>query len=256
VFEGLRWTSTLLSAKTLAARARTGTTKWNETRSLLSSLASPTAVTSRLIRRFLLAGAQKASHYFCEKEKMTSDKFILRVIVLLGVVASATGGVSQPAAVTWPEAIAQLTGERAKAETCVALLKKYGDDAERARGLLTYTDAKADADAVIAGLIVGLSAGEQPTSLSVLQTKLSSSHSGLAEFCGTAAGLVPSASGQKDILIDITKAAIVPLLKMLSDSVSALYTNHRADDALTRRTIQTQLEAARWPEFSEVKAAQ
>ena len=43
---------------------------------------------------------------------------------------------------------------------------------------------------------------------------------------------------------------------MLSDGVSALYTNHRSDDALTRRTIQTQLESARWPAFSEVKADQ
>jgi hypothetical protein len=46
------------------------------------------------------------------------------------------------------------------------------------------------------------------------------------------------------------------LVKMLSDGVSALYTNHRNDDALTRRTIQTQLESARWPAFSEVKADQ
>jgi hypothetical protein len=46
------------------------------------------------------------------------------------------------------------------------------------------------------------------------------------------------------------------LLKMLSEGVSALYNNHRSDDALTRRTIQTQLEAARWPAFSEVQAAQ
>jgi hypothetical protein len=62
--------------------------------------------------------------------------------------------------------------------------------------------------------------------------------------------------GNKDILTDITKAAIEPLLKMLSDGVSALYNNYRTDDALTRRTIQTQLEAAKWPAFSEVKAAQ
>jgi len=67
---------------------------------------------------------------------------------------------------------------------------------------------------------------------------------------------VPRTAGQKDLLTDITKAAIQPLLKMLSDGVSALYNNHRTDDALTRRTIQTQLEAARWSAFFEVKAAQ
>jgi hypothetical protein len=177
-------------------------------------------------------------------------------IAMLAHLGLATIVVGQPAVVTWPEAVAQLTSERTKAETCVALVKKYGNDAQRARGQLTYSNAEADADAVIAGLIVALSAGRQPASLSVLQSKLSGSHAGLADFCGEVADLVPSDAGKKDILTDITKAAIEPLLKMLSDGVSALYNNYRNDDALTRRTIQTQLEAARWPAFSEVKAAQ
>ena len=57
--------------------------------------------------------------------------------------------------------------------------------------------------------------------------------------------------------VDILKTIpLEQLLKMLSNGVAALYTNHRSDDALTRKTIQTQLEAARWPTFSEVKAAQ
>jgi hypothetical protein len=175
---------------------------------------------------------------------------LLALLVLTGF------AIGQPARMTWPEAVAQLTGERTKAETCVALIKKYGDQTQIGRGQLTYTNAKADADAVIAGLIVALSAGQQPTTLSSLQAKLGSSLSNLAEFCGAVADLVPNTAGQKDIISDIAKATIQPLLKMLSDAVSTLYSDHRADDALTRRTIQTQLEAARWPAFSEVKAAQ
>jgi hypothetical protein len=104
-------------------------------------------------------------------------------------------------------------------------------------------------------LIVALSTGQQSASLSSLQAKLSSGHSGLAEFCSSVADMVPNTAGQKDIISDIAKATILPLLKMLTDGVSTLYNNHRNDDALTRRTIQTQLEAARWPVFSEVKAA-
>jgi hypothetical protein len=177
-------------------------------------------------------------------------------IALLAVLVSTVFAIGQPATMTWPDAVAQLTSERTKAETCVALVKKYGADAQIARGQLTYTNAKADADAVIAGLITALSVGQQPASLSSLQAKLSSGVSSLAEFCGAVANLLPSTAGQKDILTDIAKGAIQPLLKMLSDGVSALYNNHRTDDALTRRTIQTQLEAARWPSFSEVKAAQ
>jgi hypothetical protein len=45
------------------------------------------------------------------------------------------------------------------------------------------------------------------------------------------------------------------LLKLLSDSLTALANTYGKADALTRATIKTQLEAARWPAFSEVKAA-
>lgn len=85
---------------------------------------------------------------------------------------------------------------------------------------------------------------------------MSSGVSGLADFCGTVSKLLPETAGQKNVVAGIVQAAIEPLLKMLSDGVSTLYNNHRADDALTRATIKTQLEAARWPAFSEVKAAQ
>jgi hypothetical protein len=178
------------------------------------------------------------------------------VVALLGFLVSPGLALAQPAEIAWPEAVAQLAGERAKAETCVALLKKYGDAAQLVRGQLVYADAKSDSDAVIAGLITALSAGQAPASLSSLQTKLSGSLSGLVEFCGTVAKLVPNTAGQKNIVTDIGKIALEPLLKMLSDGVSALYNNHRSDDALTRKTIQTQLEASRWPAFYDVKAAQ
>ena len=171
-----------------------------------------------------------------------------------------TGSViAQPATISWPDAVGQIAGERAKAETCVALMKKYGNDAQKARGEITYANAKADSDAVIAGLIAALSAGQAPASLSSLEDKLSSGVSGLVEFCGTVSKLVPKTAGQTDKGGMIEIARMIPfdqLLKMLSDGVSALYNNHHSDDALTRRTIQTQLEAARWPTFSEVKAAQ
>jgi hypothetical protein len=178
------------------------------------------------------------------------------VVVLLALLVLTGSAISQPSTISWPEAVGQLAGERAKAETCVALMKKYGDGAQIARAQLTYTTAKADSDAVIAGLITVLSAGQAPASLSSLQTKLSSGVSGLIEFCSTVSNLLPNTAGQKNVVLDIAQVTIGPLLQMLSDGVSALYNNHRTDDALTRRTIQTQLEAARWPAFSEVKAAQ
>jgi hypothetical protein len=131
------------------------------------------------------------------------------------------------------------------------------NDAQVARGQLSYADAKADFDAVIAGLIAALSAGQAPASLPSLQAKLTSGVSALLEFSNMVSKLLPDTPGKKGIMDELAKIIpIEPLLKMLSEGVSALYSNHRNDDALTRRTIQTQLEAARWPTFSEVKAAQ
>jgi len=178
------------------------------------------------------------------------------LVVLFVLTHSVT---AQPAAHSWPDAVGQIAGERAKAESCVALMKKYGDDSQKARGQINYTNAKADFDAVIAGLITALSTGQTPASLSSLQAKLSNGVSGLVEFCGTVSELLPKAAGQteKDVKVNIAKMIpLEQLLKVLADGVSALYTSHRSDDALTRRTIQTQLEAARWPAFSEVKAAE
>jgi hypothetical protein len=188
--------------------------------------------------------------------KIISSKTFPALLLLFVLTGSV---IAQPAVISWPDAVGQIAGERAKAEACVALMKKYGDDAQKARGQITYTTAKADFDTVIAGLIVALSAGQAPASLSSLQDKLSSGASGLSQFCGAVIDLLPKTAGQteKGVGIDILKAIpLEQLLKMLSDGVSALYTNHRSDDALTRKTIQTQLESARWPAFSEVKADQ
>jgi hypothetical protein len=178
---------------------------------------------------------------------------------LLAPFVLAASAIGQPAVISWPDAVGKIAGERAKAETCVALMKKYGDDAQQARGQISYTNAKADFDAVIAGLITALSAGQAPARLSSLQDKLGSGVSGLVEFCGTVSNLLPKQAGQseKGVMVDIVKMIpLEQLLKTLSDGVSALYSDHRSDDLLTRRTIQTQLESAIWPAFSEVKAAQ
>jgi hypothetical protein len=181
-------------------------------------------------------------------------------LALLALSVLTGSAIGQPATMSWPDAVSNISSQRDKAETCVALMKKYGDDAQKARGQLTYVNAKGDFDAVIAGLITVLSAGQTPASLPSLQTRLSGGVSGLLEFCGMVSNLIPnSPAGQKDRDVTVDIAKLIPfeqLLKMLSDGVSALYSNHHSDDLLTRRTIQTQLEAARWPTFSEVKAAQ
>ncbi len=156
----------------------------------------------------------------------------------------------------WPEATAQLASLRTKAETCVALLKRYGNPGQRAQGQLGYARAKGDIDAVITGLMTALATGGQPASLPSLRDRLAQGSSDLLQFCGSATAILPSSVGRKGVIEDITKAALEPLIKAVSDGVVALYNNHRADATLTRKTIQTQLEAARWIAFDQVSAAQ
>ena len=147
---------------------------------------------------------------------------------------------------TWADAVAQLAGARTKAETSVAILKKFGDSGHLARGQLIYSDAKAEADAVIAGLIVALSAKGKPEKLSSLQERVERAVTGLAKLRNMAESQLPKLEGTKEFS-DILKGAIEQLQKPLTDAVVALYNNFRADNELTRKTIQTQLEAARWP---------
>jgi hypothetical protein len=120
---------------------------------------------------------------------------------------------------------------------------------------LAYGEAKANFDAVIAELVTALTEGGTPKSLPSLETDLEHGAAGLGKFCKMVSDLLPSTSGQKGILDDIVKGAVEPLIKALSEGVAALYNNHRKDNALTRETIKTQLEAVKWPNFAEVRAA-
>jgi len=96
-----------------------------------------------------------------------SYRAFLALPLLLVLTGSA---LSEPATMTWPDAVAQLTAERTRAETCVAVLKRYGNKEQVGRGELSYTNAKADADAVIAGLVTALSAGQEPAAFLVWQS--------------------------------------------------------------------------------------
>jgi hypothetical protein len=179
-----------------------------------------------------------------------------RHAVTLVLLLMATPAASQVTIIGWPEAVGRLAAERSKAEICVALLKGHGDAAQISRGQLAYGLAKADFDFVIAGLVTAVAEGGKPESLPSLEAKLEHGASALLEFCKAVGDLLPSTSGQKNVFFEIAKIAIEPLIKSLSEGVAALYSNYRKDNDLVRLTIQTQLVAARWPDFAEVKAAQ
>jgi hypothetical protein len=160
------------------------------------------------------------------------------------------------ATVGWPEAVARLARERAKAVTCVGLLKRYGDERQRSLGQLIYGDARAEIDAAISGLIVALAQDGRPEGLPSLNTRLERGATDLGKLCQTVMDLVPNTSGHKNVLIDIARGALEPLINSLKEAAAALYNNYRKDGAETRLTIRTRLEAAKWPTFADVEIAQ
>jgi len=155
----------------------------------------------------------------------------------------------------WPEAVGRLTAERSNAQICVATLKKYGDEAQVSQSRLTYGAAKSDFDGVITGLIAALAEGGGPQSLPTFDANVERGAIALKAVCKTAEDLVSARPGEKAVSVGMLKQAVEPLIKSISDAVAAIY-NYRSDKAATRLTIRTQLEAAKWPEFDDVKAAQ
>jgi hypothetical protein len=183
----------------------------------------------------------------------------LILLLLIFFLLNSVGG-SRSAEVTWPEAVSALAGGKSKAEACVALLKRYGTGPQIANGQLSYTNAKSDSDAVIAGLSTTLATGNTATDLQFLQAKINSGLSQLGQFCDTVKALLPAeSSGEKGGVADalsIAKEAIGPLLKAATDGVAALYNNYRNDKEQVRKGIQLQLESARWPAFAGVQKAE
>src|SRR4051794_41920831 len=101
---------------------------------------------------------------------------LMSLLVLL-----VTASISLAQEVGWPEAVSRLAGERYRAETCIRILKKRGTPEQIDRSSMVYGKAKADNDAVIAGLLTSLVLDRQPVSLPTLDAKLQSSTAGATQ---------------------------------------------------------------------------
>jgi hypothetical protein len=154
------------------------------------------------------------------------------------------------AEIGWQEAVATLTRERSVAVSQVRTLKRRGSAAEIARLEPAYDAAKAEYDGLIAGLCVALARGKQPASLADLEARLTRGAAKLEVFSRGVAPLIKPAGGGKGFSIDITGGALVKLMEALQ----AIYLRHKDDDALVRRTIETQLAAAVWPAFAAISS--
>jgi hypothetical protein len=151
----------------------------------------------------------------------------------------------------WPEAVAALAAERTRAETCGRLLRRHAghDAAVLSRGELAYAAAKAEVDAVIAGLTVVLAERGTPPDLPDVEDRLTRGVQTREAFCRQVMALVPEDPGTRDLLVPLLGAVLPPLL----EAVRTRYTGQTEQDRLLRQTIQTQLEATTWTPFTDLK---
>lgn len=170
------------------------------------------------------------------------------ILVLLMIAGAAMA--QEPPGIGWQEAVARLAHERTRAETCVKFLKRYGDQDQVAGGEFTYDEARAEMDAVIAGLVVALAQDAAPVSLPDLDARLQAGVEGREAFCAEVTPLIPDASGEKNVIVDLVAGAIGPL-KEAVDELAEWWTE---EDRLTKETIRTQLEATTWPAFDTIES--
>ena len=170
----------------------------------------------------------------------------LRVLLLLATTVSYAAPVAQ---ITWQDAVARLSRERGLAETCAAVMIKYGNKITVDRGAISYGEAKAEYDGLIRGLITALSQDAAPESLSDLQVQLQRAHESLEVFCSEARKLAPAPkAGVKGDLFDMVGESIGKLV----EAVATLWGKKIDVGESTKKTIQTQLEASEWPAFDKV----
>src|SRR5262249_39442206 len=138
-----------------------------------------------------------------------------------------------------------------RAETCVKALKAYGKGKKDAikRGEIAYNEAKAEYDAIIAGLTIALARKADPPSLPDLEARIQRGFEAREGFCKSVQPLVPpEETGQRGVIKDIVGGVVGPVV----DAVKAIWMRGKDDDALMRKTIENQLEATSWPPFASI----
>jgi hypothetical protein len=171
--------------------------------------------------------------------------------ILVFVVTALLASAAPAAALDWPEVINQLAAGKQQAVVCVGLLKSREKDTAALDGLkLDYGLARGKIEGVIAGLKEVVAEGGKPERLPSAQDSLAAAGSMLEQFC--AAARKTAAPNTKGVWDEIAGKAIEPLIKAIADGIGGLWSWKRDSDALIRKTRESQLESAQWPDFADI----
>ena len=152
---------------------------------------------------------------------------------------------SESETLSWQKAVAELTAERNRAEASVRIIKRLGDRGDITTAEITYGDGRAEAEAVIAALIVALHQGKGADDIAEIESRMSQAVAAREMLARRATDLAPR---EKNAGIDLLIKALPGLLP----AVGALWRRCGERDASTRATIAARLDSARWLPFAEV----
>jgi hypothetical protein len=152
----------------------------------------------------------------------------------------------------WPEVIGRLTQERTQAETCVGMIKSSKNSGTIAAAKATYETTKPRIDGAIAGLVAALVEGGKPEAFPTVRDDLEISGQSLKKLCDAAVKTVtPNTKGVEET---IAKAVVEEAVKPIVDWLGEKWARLMEPDELERATKKSQLEAAKWPAFSDIRA--
>lgn len=155
----------------------------------------------------------------------------------------------------WPEVIGRLTQERTQAETCVGMIKSSRNQGAVATAKATYETAKPRVDGAIAGLVTALVEGGKPEAFPTVRDDLETAGKSLKEICDAALAIPKSSSHQKDGWQEaVAQAAVESVGKPITDWLTEKWARLMEPDQLERETKKSELEAAKWPKFSDIPA--
>ena len=114
---------------------------------------------------------------------------------------------------------------------------------------VTYTEAKAEIDGVIAGLATVLTqGGGQPTALPDLEQRMAAGFAGRKRFCEEVLAHLPAQEGERSLVSELISGIAKPLI----EAVAGLYKYGSETNRLRRDTIRAQVEATRWANYADI----
>ena len=152
---------------------------------------------------------------------------------------------SESETLSWQKAVAELTAERNRAEASVLIIKRLGDPGDITSAEIAYGGGRAEAEAVIAALIIALHQGKGADDIVDIDTRMSQAVGARETLARRATDL---AAGKKSAGIDLLAKALPSLLL----AVGALWRRCGESDVSTRATIAARLESARWLPFADI----